>query len=135
MLHAKLFNIIYVEQAYALIVPGSANSISGFALGGVTIVAPHDKWFMTVHHGTHNDHPSEATSLLRKPARLHSTGELELVTAAMSSYAGAGVARSLYYHRTGEVLDYSMIHRLKTIANNSTMHEGSAAQQLISELR
>jgi hypothetical protein len=90
---------------------------------------------MTVHNGTHNNHPPEPTSLLRKPARLHSTVELQMVTAAMSSYSGTGVARSLYYHRTGEVLDNSMIQRLKNIANNSTMHEGSAAQQLISELR
>ena len=53
----------------------------------------------------------------------------------MSSYAGAGVARSLYYYRTGEVLDYSMVHRLKTISKNSTMQRGSAAQELITELR
>ena len=53
----------------------------------------------------------------------------------MGSYAGSGVARSLYYYRTGEVLDYSMLRRLKTIRHNSTMETGSAAQQLIDELR
>jgi hypothetical protein len=55
---------------------------------------------------------------------------LELVSAAMASYGGSGVARSLYYYRTGEVIDKSMIHRLKTITRNS-----SAAHELLSELR
>jgi hypothetical protein len=53
----------------------------------------------------------------------------------MASYASAGVARSLYFYRTGEVLDYSMINRLKSMKNNGTMQTGSAAQELISELR
>ena len=53
----------------------------------------------------------------------------------MASYGGSGVARSLYYYRTGEVLDYSMIHRLKTITRNSGMSRGSAAQELLTELR
>jgi hypothetical protein len=60
---------------------------------------------------------------------------LELVSAAMASYGGSGVARSLYYYRTGEVLNYSMIRRLKKISHNSTMERGSAAQELIEELR
>jgi hypothetical protein len=89
-----------------------------------------------VHNATHNDHPREATSLLRKPTRLQSTVDLELVSAAMASYGGSGVARSLYYYRTGEVLNYSMIRHLKKIShNNSTMERGSAAQELIEELR
>jgi hypothetical protein len=53
----------------------------------------------------------------------------------MASYGGAGVARSLYYYRTGEVLDYPMIRRLKNITRNSTMTRGSAAHELLSELR
>ncbi len=95
----------------------------------------HDEWFITVLQPNHIGHPPEATALLRKPARLHAAADLELVSAAMASYAGGGVARSLYYYRTGEVLDYSMIHRLKTITRNSTMSRGSAAQELLSELR
>ena len=66
---------------------------------------------------------------------MHAAGDLELVTAAMASYATGGVARSLYYYRTGEVLDFSMIHRLKYITRNSTMARGSAAHELITELR
>ena len=57
------------------------------------------------------------------------------MTVAMGSYAGSGVARSLYYYRKWKVLDYSMLRRLKTIRHNSTMETGSAAQQLIEELR
>jgi hypothetical protein len=94
-----------------------------------------DEWFLTVHNDTHNDHPPPETTLLRKPARLHTPANLELVSDAIASYAGAGVSRSLYFYRTGEVLDYSMIHRLKSIKNNGTMQTGSAAQELISELR
>jgi hypothetical protein len=60
---------------------------------------------------------------------------LELVSAAMQSYGGTGVARSLYYYRTGEVLDYSLLRRLKNIRHNSTMAIGSAADELIAELR
>ena len=45
------------------------------------------------------------------------------------------MARSLYYYRTGEVLDYTLLRRLKNITHNSTMATGSAAQELIAELR
>ena len=48
---------------------------------------------------------------------------------------GTGVARSLYYYRTGEVLDYTLLRRLKNITHNSTMATGSAAHELIAELR
>jgi hypothetical protein len=77
----------------------------------------HDEWFLTVTNATtHNDHPPPETSLLRKPARLHTPADLEIVKDAIASYAGVGVARSLYFYRTGEVLlDYSMLHRLKSI--------------------
>ena len=95
----------------------------------------HDEWFLTLLEPLHNGHPPEATAILRKPARLHTAADLELVSAAMASYGGAGVARSLYYYRTGEVLDYPMIRRLKNITRNSTMARGSAAQELLSELR
>jgi hypothetical protein len=95
----------------------------------------HDEWFLTVLQPHHNGHPLEATALLRKPLRLHAEADLVLVSAAMASYGGAGVARSLYYYRTGEVLDYPMIRRLKGITRNSTMTRGSAAQELLSGLR
>ncbi len=56
---------------------------------------PHDQWFVTVQQVNHNGHPPEATCLLRKPSRLHSTADLELVSAALASYGGSGMARSL----------------------------------------
>jgi hypothetical protein len=95
----------------------------------------HDEWFLTLHNSTHNNHQPEATSLLRKPFRLRPTTDLDLVTATMQSYGGTGVARSLYYYRTGEVLDYTLLRRLKNITHNSTMATGSAAHELIAELR
>jgi hypothetical protein len=102
---------------------------------GQSFDCDHDEWFLIVLQANHNGHSPEATHNLRKPLRMHAAGDLELVTAAMASYATGGVARSLYYYRTGEVLDFSMIHRLKNITRNSTMARGSAAHELITELR
>jgi hypothetical protein len=95
----------------------------------------HDEWFLIVLQPNYNSHPPEATSLLRKPVRMHAAADLELVTAAMGSYATGGAALSLYVYRTGEVLTFSMIHRLNYITRNSTMARGSAAHELITELR
>ena len=58
-----------------------------------------------------------------------------MVRTAMNIFAGEGVARSLYYHRTGEVLDRSALHRLKTIQEDSTLERGSAAETLLDDLR
>jgi hypothetical protein len=92
--------MLHSEPAEALTVRGFAISKLGFVLDIVMI--DHDEWFITVLEPNHNGHPPEATALLRKPARLHAAGDLELVSAAMASYGGSGVARSLYYYRTGE---------------------------------
>ena len=53
----------------------------------------------------------------------------------MNVCAGEGVARALYYHRTGEVLDRTALKRLKTIKENSTLERGTAAEALLDELR
>ncbi len=58
-----------------------------------------------------------------------------MVRTAMNIYAGEGVARSLYYHRAGEVLDRSALNRLKTIQEDSTLERGTAAETLIDDLR
>jgi hypothetical protein len=121
-----------------LLVSLEQSGVCQFKIGiciGQSFDCDRDEWFLIVLQPNHNGHAPEATSLLRKPARMHHAGDLELVTAAVASYATGGVARSLYYYRTGEVLDFSMIHRLKYITRNSTMARGSAAHELITELR
>ena len=93
-----------------------------------------DAWFMILQNVFHNGHGTEHPDL-RKPSRLHSTEDLHLVRSAMQIYAGEGVARALYYHRTGEVLDRSALQRLKTIQEDSTLELGSAAEALLNDLR
>ncbi len=61
-----------------------------------------DAWFLIVLNALHNGHAAEHPDL-RKPLRLQSTEDLDLVRSAMNVCAGEGVARALYYHRTGEV--------------------------------
>ncbi len=73
-----------------------------------------DAWFLILQNCFHNGHRAEPPDL-RKPLRLQSTEELHLVRCAMNVCAGEGVARALYYHRTGEVLDRSALKRLKKI--------------------
>ena len=93
-----------------------------------------DAWFLILQNAFHNGHEAEYPDL-RKPSRLHSTEDLHLVRSAMHIYAGEGVARALYYHRTGEVLDRSALQRLKTIQEDSTLELGSAAEALLNDLR
>ncbi len=58
-----------------------------------------------------------------------------LVCSAMNVCAGEGVARALYYHRTGEVLDRTSLKRLKIIKEDSTLERGTAAEALLDNLR
>ena len=93
-----------------------------------------DAWFLIMQNAYHNGHAAEHPDL-RKPLRLQSSEDLELVRSAVNIYAGEGVARALYYHRTGEVLDRSALQRLKTIQEDSTLELGSAAEALLNDLR
>jgi hypothetical protein len=70
----------------------------GRALGSET-----DNWFLMPFQPYHNSHPAYNTAESRKPIRLHSEAETELARDVMQSYGGSGVARSLYFYRTGEV--------------------------------
>jgi hypothetical protein len=50
---------------------------------------------------------------LTKPTRLYSKEELQAVHDVLASYSGEGVAKSLYYYRTGEILSRSTLDWLK----------------------
>ena len=94
-----------------------------------------DKWFLITHNIFHNGHAPEESGSLRKPKRIRSQFEDQLAIDVMSSYGGSGVASSLYYYRTGEVLDRHILHRITQINHQAVMTSGSAAQSLIDDLR
>ncbi len=93
-----------------------------------------DAWFLILQNCFHNGHAAEHPDL-RKPLRLQSIEDLHLVRSAMNDCAGEGVARALYYHRTGEVLDRTALKRLKNIKEDSTLERGTAAEALLGDLR
>jgi len=94
-----------------------------------------DNWFLTRLNPFHNGHGPEDSTSLRKPKRLRSQFEEGLAKDVLLSYGGEGVAASLYYHRTGEIIDRRILHRLKTISRQAQITTGSPAQTLIDELR
>jgi hypothetical protein len=81
----------------------------------------------------HQGHPRESN--LRKPISLHSQHELQLAADIINVYGGSGVAKSVYYYRTGEVLDRQLLHRLQSIAEKATLGTGSPAESLLEDLR
>jgi hypothetical protein len=79
----------------------------------------------------HNGHGREETCSLRKPKRLRSQCEVQLAEDVMESYGGSGVASSLYYHRTVDVVDRRLLYQLTSIARQAAgLHTGSPAQSL-----
>ena len=62
-----------------------------------------EAWFLIPLQPYHNAHPPHDTKNSRKPIRLHSQSELQIARDVLQAYGGSGVARSLYYYRTGEV--------------------------------
>ena len=93
-------------------------------------------WFLVVLNPYHNGHGPEDVCSFRKPKRLRSECEVQLAQDVIGSYGGSGVATSLYYHRTGEVIDRRIFHRLTLIARQAVgLNTGSSAQSLIEELR
>jgi hypothetical protein len=59
---------------------------------------------------------------LTKPTRLYSKEELRAVHDVLASYSGEGVAKSLYYYRTREILSRSTLDWLKVIVNCLCLH-------------
>ncbi len=95
-----------------------------------------DNWFLLPLNPYHNGHSPEDTASFRKPKRLRSEFEVELAKNVVESYGGLDVAASLYYHRTGEVLDRRILHQLTSISRQAAgLSTGSPAQSLIDDLR
>jgi hypothetical protein len=116
-----------------------AESLCRFRLG-VTIGREKDElqdnWYLLLLNPYHNGHGREDITSLRKPKRLRSAMEVQLAKDVIDCYGGSGVAASLYYHRTGEVLDRRILHQLTTIRGQAVgLHTGSPAQSLIEDLR
>ena len=114
------------------------HSLCGFRVGisiGREKGKLEDKWFLITHNIFHNGHAPEECGSLRKPKRIRSQFEDQLAIDVMSSYGGSGVASSLYYYRTGEVLDRRILHRITQINHQAVITSGSPAQCLIDDLR
>ncbi len=75
-----------------------------------------DNWLLVSLNPFHNGHGLEDTASFRKPKRLRSELEVQLAKDVVESYGGSGVAASLYYHRTGEVLDRRILYQLTSIS-------------------
>ena len=111
-------------------------SVCDFRIGitiGRTADDNTDKWMLLPLQVFHEGHPRESN--LRKPISLHSQHELQLAADIINVYGGSGVAKSVYYYRTGEVLDRQLLHRLQSIAEKATLGTGSPAQSLLEDLR
>jgi hypothetical protein len=91
-----------------------------------------NNWFLVPSNPYHNGHGREETCSLRKPKRLRSQYEVQLAQDVMESYGESGVASSLYYHRTGDVVDRRLLHQLKSIERQAAgLHTGSARPPLL----
>ena len=116
----------------ALDIDGICNFRIGVTLGR-TAGDNTDKWMLLPLQVLHRGHPRESN--IRKPMSLHSQHELELAADIMNIYAGSGVAKSMFYYRTGEVIDRSLLQRLHSITQKATMATGSPAESLLEDLR
>jgi hypothetical protein len=86
--------------------PRDANDVCHFRLGvtiGRAAGCDTDAWYLIPLQPHHNDHTPYDKNDSRKPIRLHSQEELQIARDVLQTYGGSGVARSLYFHRTGEV--------------------------------
>jgi hypothetical protein len=117
----------------------TAESLCRFRLGvriGRQVGQIQNNWFLVPSNPYHNGHGREETCSLRKPKRLRSPFELQLAQDVMESYGGSGVASSLYYHRTGDVVDRRLLQQLTSITRQAAgLHTGSPAQSLLDDLR
>ena len=72
-----------------------------------------NEWFFVLGEALHTGHYPPRVDALTKPTRLYSKEELQAVHDVLASHSGAGVAKSLYYYRTGEILSRSTLDWLK----------------------
>ena len=73
-----------------------------------------NEWFIILGESNHAGHYPPRVDALTKPTRLYSSKEeLQAVQDVLASYSREGVAKSLYYYRTGEILSRSTLDWLK----------------------
>ena len=102
-----------------------------------------DAWFLTVAKscsGMHNDHYPPETRRMQLPSRLKNEEEVQVGMDIMAAFGGSGVARSLYYYRTGDILDRRTLDALRRCKENSRITDSpgaaaTAADQLLRDLR
>jgi hypothetical protein len=72
-----------------------------------------NEWFFIQCEAFHTGHYPPRVDALTKLTRLYSKEELQAVQDVLASYSGDGVAKSLQYYRTGEILSRSTLDWLK----------------------
>ena len=90
--------------------------------------------------GVHTGHPVVTCSLLAKPLRLLDSSELEIAADALSSHSGSGVARALFFYRTGDLIHRNVLRRLTRLRTNASMglsptEHVSEADRLVAQMR
>ncbi len=72
-----------------------------------------NEWFLILGKANHMGHYPPRVDTLTKSTRLYCKEELQAVQDVLASYSSEGVAKSLYYYRTGEILSRSTLDWLK----------------------
>jgi len=90
--------------------------------------------------GVHTGHPVVTCSLLAKPMRLLDSAELEIAADALSSHSGSGIARALFFYRTGDLIHRNVLRRLTRLRDNASMgllptDQVSEADRLVAQMR
>jgi hypothetical protein len=68
-----------------------------------------NEWFFVQGEALHTGHYPPRVDALTKPTRLYSKEKLQAVHDVLASCSGEGMAKSLYYYRTGEILSRSTL--------------------------
>jgi hypothetical protein len=117
-----------------------AISVCGFCVVvviGRPIGFDEDRWIMQVIQSAHNGHFPHDCTVASRPYRLKPKKEVNLALQVLESHGGSGPAASLYYYRTGDILDYKILHRLQSLKAKAEMGESgveSASDRLIWDL-
>ena len=82
---------------------------------------PRDRWFVQVRDADHVGHPMVKCALLQKPSKFLDPDELAIATDVMSAQGSEGVARSLFYFRTGDTVSRNVLFRMKQLQANARL--------------
>ena len=74
-----------------------------------------DRWFVQVREAEHVGHPMVKCALLQKPSKFLDPDELAIATDVMNAQGSEGVARSLFYFRTGDTVSRKFLFRMKQL--------------------